>query len=135
MSGDSNNTNNISCGDANQRETQFGEQIGLTVANLFGFGGLIEQAFPTPLDKLQSQLGKTQSKTQGLVNQMSLKFATLQATFDDDVTKLFTEIQKVLEEENAFHDEILTEKISTNGLYIACIFTIVIIIWLFILIK
>lgn len=124
-----------SCGDIGQRGTQFGEQLGISVANLLGFGSLIEKAAPTPLDKLQSQISKSKSSTQQLVNSMSLKFATLQGQFDKNLIRFASEFQNVLEEESALHDEILREKISTNSLYIACIFTIIILIWLFILIK
>ncbi len=99
------------CSDPSQRGIQFGEAFGYSLANMFGFGSILEQAVPTPLDKLQSAIQKKQSETQNIINQSSLAFAQQQDKVDADIFGAIKSMQSVLEEEASFHDEILREKI------------------------
>ena len=121
------------CGDGSKRGVQFGQAFGYTVANMFGFGSIIEKAAPTPLDKLQQQIQQKQSDTQQLINNASLSFANIQGSIDQDTIGALNAMQSVLEEESAFHDEILREKISSNTAYIMYLFIIVMIIYVFLL--
>ena len=118
---------------------QFGQSFGYSLANMFGFGGLLEQRFPTPLDKLQDKIASERSKTQDYVNNATLVATKLLATKSSRVSEqnlqLIQTNNQVLSKEMQLHDEILREKISSNTVYIAVIFTILMIVYLYIILS
>lgn len=129
-----------SCGlNSTSQLQQFGLSFGYSLANLFGFGGLLEQKFPTPLDNLQDKIANEKSKTQDYVNNATLaatKLLAEKATGGiDNNLKLIRNNNQVLSKEMQLHDEILREKISSNTVYIAVIFTILMIVYLYIILS
>lgn len=121
------------CGSGSQRGIQFGQAFGYSIANMFGFGSIIEKSAPTPLDQLQKQITQKQNDTQQLINNAALTAATLDASIASDVVGSLKGMQSVLEEESLYHDEILREKISSNSAYIMYLFIIVMTIYVFLL--
>lgn len=129
-----------SCGlNPGSEEGQFWSSFGYSVANLFGFGGLLEQNFPTPLDKLQDKIASERSKTHDYVNNATLVATKLLAKQSSTTIKqnlqLIQNNNQVLSKEMQLHDEILREKISSNTVYIAVIFTILMIVYLYIILS
>jgi hypothetical protein len=129
-----------SCGlNPGSEEGQFWSSFLFSAANMFGFGGLLEQRFPTPLDKLQDKIASERSKTQDYVNNATLAATKLLAEKAkggiDNNLKLIRNNNQVLSKEMELHDEILREKISSNTVYIAVIFTILMIVYLYIILS
>ena len=109
---------------------QFGEAFGYSMANMFGFGGIIENSSPTPLDKLQQEIQEEQTKTQQLINQGSLLATQMDGQFDKAIVSEIESMQSLLEVETGYHREILREKITSNTFYIMYLFIIIIIIFI-----
>jgi hypothetical protein len=121
------------CG-ANRQQQGWGS-FGLSVANMFGFGGLIEQADPTPLDKLQTKIQQEQSSTQELINNSALVAAQAGASVAKANDELIRKSNNVLTQEMQLHDEILNEKITSNTTYIAVIFIILMIVYIYLVLA
>ena len=121
------------CG-ANRQQQGWGS-FGLSVANMFGFGGLIEQADPTPLDRLQTKIQQEQSSTQELINNSSLVAAQAGVNVAKNNNELIRKSNKVLTQEMQLHDEILNEKITSNTTYIAVIFIILMIVYIYLVLA
>ncbi len=84
--------------DANAGQ-QFGQSFGYSLLNLIGMGGLLEQAVPTPLDKLQSQIKSEQKSTQQLLNNFMLTYSTLTADEMLENTDLISSVNDTLTSE------------------------------------
>lgn len=114
---------------------EFGESFGYSLLNLIGLGGLIEQHVPTPLDKLQKQIQSEQSSNQELLNQFNLSSSIALVNTEKVNTELISATNEKLSAEMALHDEVLREKITSNTIYIAVIFIILMIIYIYIIIA
>jgi len=115
--------------------TEFASSFGISLANMFGFGGLIEQHVPTPLDKLQKQIQDQQSSNQELLNRFTISATQALVSSEENNLDLISATNQTLNAEMALHDEILREKITSNTIYIAVIFIILMIIYIYIIIA
>lgn len=124
------------CGDPDtSRSIQLWQSFGYSLANLIGAGGLIEKFAPTPLDNIQAKIRQEQAGTQTLINNSTLAFANITGKALGQITTDMRDVQATLEEEAAFHDEILREKISSNTSYIAYLFILFLIVYIYIIMK
>ena len=128
-------SNSNICGNSSTSGIQFWQSFGYSLANLIGAGSLIEKFAPTPLDNIQTKIQKEKADTQNTINASTLAFTKLQDGFDANTLQLFKDAQATLEQEAAFHDEILREKISANTSYITYLFILFLIVYIYIIMK
>ena len=110
-----------------------GEAFGYAMANLFGFGPLIEKAYPTPLDKLKDQISDVNSNINTLIQQDSLKFNQMQNKIDKTLLADIQATYNTMLAQNNFTKEILQDEISTNQIYIAASFLFILIVFSYLL--
>lgn len=133
MSNDDTSTPGICSGDAGQMAGQWGESLGIVALNVFGLGGFLEKMVPSPLDKLKSQISSVNSEIQDLTNKMTLDSAVLQTKIDQDIMKSMQALQAEINAEIAEGEELLSEKITMNSIYIATVYVLVIILIIYLL--
>ena len=110
-----------------KREGEFWASWGYGIANLFGFGQLVESKAPTALDKLKSTIQDLQTKNQETVNTMSYYSITAQSSYNELANSTFVAVKEYLEDEMKFNNEILNDEIQMNSIYIGYVFILVII--------
>ena len=133
MSNDAITTPGICSGDAGQMSGQWAESLGIVALNVFGLGGFLEKMVPSPLDKLKSQISNVSSEIQDLSNKMTLDYAVAQTKIDQDIIKSMQALQAEINAEIAEGEELLSEKITMNSVYIATVYVLVIMLIIYLL--
>ena len=133
MSNDAITTPGICSGDSGQMSGQWAESLGIVGLNVFGLGGFLEKMFPTPLDKLKSQISNVSSEIQDLSNKMTLDYAVAQTKIDQQMIKSMQALQSEINAEIAEGEELLSEKITMNSIYIATVYVLVIMLIIYLL--
>ena len=105
-----------------------GESLGYAAANIFGIGGLIESSAPTPIDKLKSQIAQINDKATTLNQKMQISFDTNILNLDTKLLQTMKTLQTNTLTQLNSHEEKLQEEISTNRVYIASCFILVLLI-------
>ena len=117
------------------RSASFGTLFGMSLANMFGLGGIISDSGGgrTALDDVRDQISSINEKTQDFNQDMQLQFDTdvikLESQLFGNINAVWTEMRAM----DAYTSEKLTEKIDSNGVYIASSFVIILIILLWII--
>lgn len=111
------------------------ESFGYSILNMVGFGSIVESFAPTTLDKIKSKLQQENAKTQQLINNASLEFAKLDNKIQAATINAIKALQQVLEEEISYHNEVLREDISLNTNYIMYLYIILIVVYIYLLLK
>ena len=88
---------------------------------------------PSPLDKLKSQISNVSSEIQDLSNKMTLDYAVAQTKIDQDIIKSMQALQSEINAEIAEGEELLSEKITMNSIYIATVYVLVIMLIIYLL--
>ena len=112
----------------------FAESFGMAAIGMCGLSGLFGDG-PTPLDKLKEQIKEEQQKTQSLINASSYAFAKAQEAIDGLIYQGLVIEAKAATADIKYVEEILNEKITTNSIYIAATFGMIIIIISYLLLK
>jgi predicted PurR-regulated permease PerM len=116
------------CSDGMIQAANFGESLGYAAANIFGIGGLIESNAPTPIDKLKSQITQINDKATALNQKMQISFDTNILKLDTELLNTMKTLQTNTLTQLNSHEEKLQEEISTNRVYIASCFILVLLI-------
>jgi len=88
---------------------------------------------PSPLDKLKSQISNVSSEIQDLSNKMTLDYAVAQTKINQDIIKSMQALQSEINAEIAEGEELLSEKITMNSIYIATVYVLVIMLIIYLL--
>ena len=116
------------CSNGMIKAANFGESLGYAAANIFGIGGLIESNAPTPIDKLKSQISQINDKATTLNQKMQISFDTNILNLDTQLLNTMKTLQTNNLTQLNSHEEKLQEEISTNRVYIASCFILVLLI-------
>ena len=82
------------------------------------FGGIFGFHHKSPLEKLKQDISEAQAETQTVINKGVESFATLQGEFDSQMLRDIMLVNSNLHSFIKIHDEILSEDIITNKVYI-----------------
>jgi predicted PurR-regulated permease PerM len=133
MSNDDTSTPGICSGDSAQMAGQWAESLGTVALNVFGLGGFLNKMVPSPLDKLKTQISNINGEIQDLSNKMTLDYAVLQNSINKDMFSSMQALQAEINAEIAEGEELLSEKITMNSVYIATVYVLVIILIIYLL--
>lgn len=129
----------MSCISGGQRAANAGEQFGLSFGN-FIFGGLpgtLMSTFggKTPLDKLQDKLGDLNDQTQQFMQNGNLALFKAQITINNDLFDVIKLGNSDIIETLKYIREGLSQKITTNQVYIAFCYISIIILYIYLMLN
>ena len=108
------------------------EAFGLTLANLLGFGGVLENfGVKDNLSKIRDRTAKLQQQNRTLIDNFNLTFAKLITNVDASLLNDVRAEQNQLTANLHYVDELLQEKIETNQVYVAALASILIVVLLY----
>ena len=127
--------NNDFCSNRGKQVADFAKTIPSSFLALAGFSEVYDMGVPSDFDKLKSDISSVQNATQQFINQASFNISKI---LDDEIEQAIahTDLSTQLTENiMSVNDEILQEQITMNTLYIFVLYTVFLIIFIYVYIK
>ena len=120
------------CTSSGSKVGNFFSNLGSNLYNLLGMSDFIDP-FNNPSDKVNKDIQNTKDCTQNVINKSVEVFAQEQVKLDDDLLKLISTSNTMLQNFVGWQDEMLREKITLNTVYIAGSYVLILITIFFLL--
>ena len=127
----------MSCLSGTDYGKNWGENLGFGILNFFGVGDFIKSAsgVKTPLDQLKDKLSDINNSTQEIMQQGNLMFMNSQVKMDTSLLEAIKLGNSDLVASLNFIREGLSEKITSNQVYIIFCYLFFIVIYIYIMLQ
>lgn len=121
------------CTNQGTQASNLAQNIGWSLLGITGLGPLFDQS--TPLSKLQSATTQERNETQQLINAGLQSFATGEGEIDKTLLDDIRLVNEAMQGYVRLNDEILSERITSNTIYISGTFILTFVVMIFLLIS
>ena len=123
------------CGTAGQRVDQAGQSFVASLGGLLGMTQFINDKWPSPLNKIQSEASVKNAATTKMIQDSTLKAINLSTENDKELLATIQKAKDVLEAEISFHNTLLNLKIEQNSLYVFLLWILVLVSYSFVVLN